>query len=92
MRKIFNNKRGQKAFLGIMMFISIFIVIVQFISPIKEQIETASTSLSCDTADTWNVKATCIVMEMTLLHFIGFTLGGAFVFLTGKWAINNIQK
>ncbi len=85
--KILGNKRGQAIFAGIMIFITVFIVIVQLITPIKDQITSARNpaGLDCENVSiTTMTKATCIVVDTTLFYFVGMALAGGAAFLTGR--------
>lgn len=78
------NKKGQQVFIGVMIFIMLFIVIVQFISPIKTQITTArnTNNLDCSNSSiTVGQKSTCVVVDMTLFYFVGMGLAAAGAFL-----------
>ena len=60
------NKRGQQIFIGIMVAVMVFIVLVQFINPIKGQIDTArnTDNLDCtNTANTVGTKGSCVIVD-----------------------------
>lgn len=81
------GKKGQMIFAGIMIFIMLFIVVVQFINPMKTQITTARSvdNLDCgNTSITVGTKATCVVTDWTLFYFIGIIMAAAATYITGK--------
>ena len=79
------HKKGQQVFVGVMVFIMLFIVAVTMTTPLKNQIATARDSGHLDCANTsisTGTKATCIVVDFTLFYFIGIVIaagGGFFV-------------
>ena len=87
---MFNQKKGQAIFIGIMIFVMLFIVIVQFINPLKDEITTARSvdNLDCGNSSiTVGTKATCIVVDFTLFYFIGIAIAagaGAITILGAK--------
>ena len=81
------NKKGQWVLVGIMVFIMTFIVIVQFIPILKDQIITARSSpyLDCTNSTiTTGTKMTCIVTDLTLFYFVGVAIAAAAGYLGGK--------
>lgn len=81
------NKKGQAVFIGIMLFIVVIITIIQFISPIKDEITTARSAgnLDCtNTSITVMQKATCVVVDTTLFYFVGVGIAIAAAALSGK--------
>jgi len=82
------KKKGQAVFAGIMIFVMLVIVIVQFIPTIKDEIIRArgQSYLDCDnTTIPTGTKMTCIVTDTQLFYFVGMAFAGAAAFLTGKW-------
>jgi hypothetical protein len=68
------NKRGQLAFLGVMLFVMMFIAVIILINPIKEQITLARDADHLDCANTSisdGTKMTCIVVDWTFPIYIG---------------------
>ena len=89
------SKKAQGILVGIMMFVVAFIVIVQFIGPIKDQITTARnpSSLDCtNTSITTGDKSTCVVVDITLFYFVGMAIGAAAIFLGGKFIRDRITR
>lgn len=88
------NKKGQAVFAGVMIFIMLFIVIVQFIPPIKNEIVRARSPsfLDCTNASiSTSTKATCVVVDFQLFYFVGMGLAAAGVFLTARFISNRRQ-
>ena len=78
------NKKGQWIFVGIMVFIMVIIVAIQFISPLKDQITDArgASNLDCDNSSISTAqKMTCVVTDTTLFYFIGVCIAGAGAYL-----------
>ena len=74
------NKKGQMAMVKVMMFIMVFIAVVLFIDPLKEQISTSRSvsNLDCGNSSiTTGNKATCIIVDWGLPYFIGIGLAAA---------------
>lgn len=89
------GKKGQRLFVGIMMFVVAVIVIVQLISPIKDQITTSrdNSNLDCDNSSITTMnKATCVVMDTTLFYFVGMALAAAGAFLGGKMIYDKVTQ
>lgn len=85
---MFNNKNGAGlgAFAGAMTAIVVFIMAVQFIDPIKDQITDARdvTALDCgNTSISTGNKATCIVVDWTLPYFIAMIIAVGAGMITG---------
>jgi len=83
------NNKGQAIFLGIMIAITIFIVVVIMITPTKEFIITARDTdhLNC-TANpatlSTGVRGTCILIDWWLPYFVGVSLAAAGALITGR--------
>lgn len=80
------NKKGQQIFVGIMIMIMVFIVIVQFITPIKDQITTARSPGALDCGNSTisvATKATCIIIDWTLFYYVGIGIAVGAGFLGG---------
>ena len=79
------NKKGQHIFVGMMISVMVFIVAVQFLDPLKTQIETARDvpNLDCGNSSiSTGTKATCIVVDWTLFYYTGISIAvGAGVIL-----------
>lgn len=73
-----NNKaQSLGIFAGIMVGLMVFIVAVQFIGPIKEQIQDARdvSALDCTNSSiTTAMKGTCIIVDWTLPYFIAIII------------------
>ena len=68
------NKKGQAVFTGIMIAIIVLIMAVQFIGPIKTQVETArnSDNLNCTNPNnSVGTQMACINTDLWLFYFIG---------------------
>jgi len=82
------NNRGQ-LFLGIMMFIFIFIILVITAPVLKEIIELARapTMLDCDNASiSTGVQATCVVIDIGLFYYAASLLAAAGASVMGYFA------
>lgn len=80
------NKRGQAIFVGIMIFIVVFISIIQFINPLKEQVITARNpdNLDCTNSSiSVGQEMACVVVDVYLFYFLGtaFAAGSAWIWL-----------
>lgn len=85
--KLFRNKRGQMVLIGIMVFVMVFIMAVQFIQPIKDQVVTArdSTNLDCTNASiSTGQRMTCIAVDIVLPYFFATVLAAGAGYLTLK--------
>lgn len=81
------NKKGQWIFVGIMVFIMAFIVIVQFTPILKDQIidMRSPTKMDCTNSSiTTGSKMTCIVVDSTLFYFVGICIAAAAGYIGGK--------
>lgn len=69
------NKRGQaRTIVGIMYFMTIFIVCVAMIVPLKIHIDVARdvANLNCDAeGNSFGVQSTCILLDWVLPYFFG---------------------
>ena len=82
-----NNKKGQAVFLGIMVFVMVFIVAVQFITPIKDQISDARSTdkLDCTNSSiSVGTKGTCVIVDWYLPYFMGVVIAAGAGFLTNR--------
>jgi len=84
------NKKAQNTgiFAGIMIAITLLIVVIQLVTPIKDQINDARspTNLDCTNSSiTTMQKATCVVLDTTLFYFVGMALAGALGFVGFKF-------
>lgn len=85
---MFNNKKGigLGIFAGAMTAIIVFIMAVQFITPIKDQIIDARdvSALDCtNTSISTGNKATCIVVDWALPYFIAMIIAVGAGLITG---------
>ena len=88
------NKKGQQIFAGIGIFVMVFIVMVQFIEPIKDQIEIARdvSALDCTNSSiTTGVKASCVVIDWTLPYFVWIVLAAG-IGIIGSFAARKFIK
>jgi hypothetical protein len=89
------NKKGQQVFVGIMIAIMLFIVMVQFIDPIKTQVQDArsDTKLDCtNTSISVGTKMTCIVTDLYLFYFFGVGIAISIAFIGGRALIRKFQQ
>jgi len=85
------NKRGQLAFLGVMLFMMMFIAIVALIDPLKDQIALARDPDHLDCANSSisvGQQMSCIVVDWTFIAFIGVGIGCAL----GYIGLRNLQN
>ena len=80
------NRKGQLVFIGIMIFVMVFITAVAFIEPMKEVITWAENSTNLDCANTSisvGQKGACVITDMTLFYFFGCCVfaGAAYIFI-----------
>lgn len=72
---------------GVMMFFILFVTVINFITPIKDQIRQArnASNLNCDSATlTTGEKATCIQVDWMLFAFVGAGLAMAIGYIAYK--------
>ena len=82
------NNRGQ-LFLGVMMFIFIFIILVITAPTLKEIIELgrSPSGLDCDNASiSTGVQATCVVIDIGLFYYAAALLSAAGAAVMGYFA------
>lgn len=88
------NKKAQHIFAGIGIFVMVFIVMVQFITPIKDQIIIARdvSALDCTNSSiSTGVKATCVVVDWTLPYFVWIVLAAG-IGIIGTFAVKKFIK
>lgn len=88
---MFNNKKSQVIFFGIMMGIMVFIAMVETITPIKDTITTARDADHLDCTNSSNsvgTKATCVVIDFSLFYYVGVMMAAAI----GGMAAYRIKK
>ena len=79
------NKKGQQIFLGIMISIMAFIVIILFIPVLKDFIIDTRADMSCGSADiTTGVKMTCILVDLYLFYIVGAAIAAAIGYIFTK--------
>jgi len=86
--KLMKNKKGQAIFVGIMVFVMAFIVLVQFIDPIKDQIALARTAENLDCTNTsisFGDRSTCVLVDTALFYYFGMGLAAAAAFLGARF-------
>jgi len=84
---MFDNNKGQAIFVGIMVFITVWVTVVAIITPFKDTIITARdvSHLDCDnTSISVGVKSTCIIVDWMFPSFIGIAIGAGLAYITGK--------
>lgn len=87
MNLIPQGKSGQMIFVGIMTAIMVFIVLVQFISPLKDQITTARDIDNLNCTSTFNsvgTKASCVVIDWYLPYFLAAGIAVSVGFITQR--------
>jgi hypothetical protein len=88
------NKKGQAVMVGIMIAIMVFIIAVNFITPIKDVVTQArsSSNLDCDnTSITTGNRMTCIAVDLYLFNFIGIAIFGGLAYIIGKKFVRPTQ-
>ena len=89
------NKSGQAVFIGIMMFIMVFITLVQFIQPIKEVIVDSRSSSNLDCANSsisFGRRSTCVIVDSSLFYFFGTGLAAAAALLGGRFIFEKVRS
>ena len=85
------NKKAQTTiFVGIMVAITVFIMVINFIPVLKPLITQTRDSdhLDCANASiSTATKMTCIIVDIWLFYFVGVTMALGFGFITGKGLI-----
>jgi len=82
------NKKGQAIFVGIMVFIMAFIVLTQFINPIKDVVSTTRNASNLDCANTSisvGDRSTCLLVDVFLPYFFGMGLAAGAGLLTARF-------
>ena len=80
-----NGKKGQMILLGFMIMIIVFIIAVQFISPIKGFINTARSPANLDCTNssiTVGNQMTCIALDITMPYIFIAAICAGIVYLT----------
>lgn len=93
--KMFNGKKSQFIFIGLMLAILTTVAVIALIEPLKlvidiardaDHLNCAATNLSVGTA------STCIITDFYMLSFVGVSLGAGLAFLTGVGIYNRIRQ
>ena len=86
--KIFENKKAQTIFYGVMVSLMLFLAVVSVLQPFKDVITNAravGTGLDCDnTSISTGTKGACIIVDFSLPYWAGIMLALAAIYLTGK--------
>jgi hypothetical protein len=80
------GNKGQALIAGIMVAVIVFIIAVQFITPLKEIVNDvrASDSLDCgNTTISTGQKATCVIVDWYMPYLIVMIMAGGLGFITG---------
>ena len=82
-----SNKKGQAVFVGIMVFIMVFITVSSLIPVLKPEYERVRgvgyldcTNTSISTA----TKALCIVVDWSFFYFVAVAIGAGIAYITGR--------
>jgi len=80
------NKKGQAALVGMMIFFFIVITALVLIHPLKDLVDEvrAPSQLDCgNTSITFGQKSTCLIVDLTVVYFIGVVIlsGAAYLVL-----------
>lgn len=89
------NNRGQAILTGIMIFVMVFLALVTFIDPIKDQVTSTRSSGNLDCANgsiSAGNKALCILVDFSPFYFFGMGLAAAAAYLGGRLMFKNINK
>ena len=81
------NKKGQWVIAGVLIAVMVFIIAVQFIQPLKNEINTARSppNLDCTNASiSTGQKATCVITDFYLFYFLGMTMAAGLSYLAYK--------
>jgi len=81
------RKKSQAVFAGIMVAVMVFIVLVQFIEPIKDQVIVSrnATNLDCTNSSiSTGQRMTCIVADLFLFYFFGAGIAAGIGYLVGR--------
>jgi|TARA_Y100000310_G_scaffold342241_1_gene444513 hypothetical protein len=90
-----NKKGAGLVFVGIMTAIVVFITIVQFIGPIKDQVIIARdpTNLDCENSSiSVGAKATCVITDLYLFYFFSVGVGLSIAFIGARKLASHIQQ
>lgn len=74
------NRKGQTVMVGIMIAVMAYIMIVQFVSPLKSFITDARAPAGLDCTNssiTDGEKSTCVIVDFSLFYFIGMAIAVA---------------
>ncbi len=92
---MFNNNRSQAIFVGIMVMMMVFIVLVQLIGPLKEQIVLARDTNNLDCGNSSipaSNKGACVIIDWTFPYYIGMAIAVGASVLVGFGAKKLISK
>lgn len=84
------NKNGQIIFVWIMMAIVCLIAGIAFIEPLKMTIDnnTNVSGFNCsDTSNSYSIKATCTIVDMSLFYFVCVVISVGLALVTGSRTI-----
>lgn len=89
------GKKGQTVLLGIMIFVMGFIVLVQMITPIKDQITELrnASNLDCENNTiSFGSRSTCVIADAGLFYFFGAGLAALGALLGGKFIFERARQ
>lgn len=76
------NRKGQLVVVGFMVAFFLFIAVVTFIEPLKDQVQLARTALDCENASiSTEEQMTCIQVGAALPLFVGIGMAVAIAYL-----------
>ena len=85
--KMFNGKRSQMIFVGLMTAVMVFIVLIQFIPSLTGQVNMARDNehLNCtSTAISTGTRMSCVIVDVYLPYFLAAGIAVSIGFLTQK--------
>ena len=89
------NKKGQQAIAGALVAIMIFIMAVQFITPLTDQASTMRnpSNLDCDnTSISLGEKSSCVMVDFMTFYYVGMALIGGAIFFGAKFLIGKAKQ
>ena len=90
---MFNNKKGQKIIVFIMISIMIFIAAVNLIKPLNESVTDVmnATNLNCSNPSATKFEiATCNIVDMGFFYFVSVCIAVGLAAITGKKTITGV--
>ena len=88
------NKRGESVFLRVMIFVMLFVTLIQLVGPMKDEIIRVRnpSNLDCDNVTiSTSDKSTCILADFSLFYFFGMALFAAGGIFTVRFVAQRIK-